>query len=764
MTPKVWSQTFCWQATNKSLGKFAPVNIAEMKFSKNSSYLLLQLREQSKAGTTSTNSDGLKNAVEMLSAASVCLEEEHLSVPVAPAHATLGKYSFCVYMWSGKDSSAVSRSLSLSTALQLHTSLSGDTEGKVVTELFRLAPSTTFAKLNPAKSRKLTKAQAQELVASIPSCFSHCELVHESLMHGNMDLFPEMRHRFLGKRKKGSAHKPSGHSPKVEKSKKTPRSSSGVPRLRLGEVDDDSGSSDASSSSRRHYRLLNSSPKKSPLTRPPTSRSKSKSLPGPLEKRSHSEKRAEKKEKKAKRSNSGRRSAGKRNLPNLQTTSTEPISTPRLNIPHLVDMKSERDRKSAKMHYFAHDCTKVTDTIYVGGAAVAQDKELLISNGITHILNAVGDLCENYFPDSFSYLRLYLIDNANEDILGMFYKCFDFIDAHTKNGERVYVHCHQGVSRSVAIVVGYLMLKNGTSYDNTLQFVKSKRGVARPNLGFTCQLLQWEKRLRGEGERPLLYRVAAHHKKRRDLPVAKCVEASIRSFDPRAVLILVLEKRVYIWVGSRCTQRGSWIEYSQHYISLLQEHEHAPSEIILVEEGNEPKDFIAAFLNDPTARTGGSSFTVACNSEFDPDYATPRFTPRNFISSSSSGALPHTGSGEDITVKGRTMSDPLEDEEEIEVHLFDFESGDEIPMFDSDDLYDERVFLLTVKLPGNSHIYSHVWVGEEYPLPDEYLDRLDDFADHVGEVVMGRLGFDDYSVILEVQGDESNEFWDGFKN
>jgi dual specificity MAP kinase phosphatase len=59
---------------------------------------------------------------------------------------------------------------------------------------------------------------------------------------------------------------------------------------------------------------------------------------------------------------------------------------------------------------------------------------------------------------------------------------------------RVLVHCSQGVSRSTTIVIAYIMWKTGQTYDQVYQAVRNLRGVCSPNIGFTCQLLQWQVR------------------------------------------------------------------------------------------------------------------------------------------------------------------------------------------------------------------------------------------------------------------------------
>lgn len=55
----------------------------------------------------------------------------------------------------------------------------------------------------------------------------------------------------------------------------------------------------------------------------------------------------------------------------------------------------------------------------------------------------------------------------------------------------VYVHCYAGVSRSVTIVVAYLMNCWKWNLKTALAFVQTKRIVAKPNDGFMEQLKKY---------------------------------------------------------------------------------------------------------------------------------------------------------------------------------------------------------------------------------------------------------------------------------
>jgi dual specificity MAP kinase phosphatase len=65
--------------------------------------------------------------------------------------------------------------------------------------------------------------------------------------------------------------------------------------------------------------------------------------------------------------------------------------------------------------------------------------------------------------------------------------CFMRVQGARAGGGRVLLHCSQGVSRSASLAIAYLMWQRSASFDEVLASVKAARGVANPNIGFTCQ-------------------------------------------------------------------------------------------------------------------------------------------------------------------------------------------------------------------------------------------------------------------------------------
>ena len=216
--------------------------------------------------------------------------------------------------------------------------------------------------------------------------------------------------------------------------------------------------------------------------------------------------------------------------------------------------------RAAKLDFFLHDCTLITPTLYIGGQIVASDLALLRQHGITHVVNACGAVCDNYFPDDFSYYRLYLQDKGSEDVLCILYEVFHFVAAARAAGGKVLIHCQQGVSRSTVLGIGYLMMAGEESdssgewtyadYQTAYSRVRSKRGISSPNLGFVCQLLAWSRRLLGRcAFSSSLYRFAPHNANDRKL-VNKWVDTlDCSAFDARFILLLQSPYAFYLWVG-----------------------------------------------------------------------------------------------------------------------------------------------------------------------------------------------------------------------
>ena len=167
------------------------------------------------------------------------------------------------------------------------------------------------------------------------------------------------------------------------------------------------------------------------------------------------------------------------------------------------------------------------DFLYISGYKTASTASDLENLKITNIINCSGDLCENLSFSGINYLTLNIRDNVSENIECLFFKCIDYInEAKEKNG-RVLIHCYKGVSRSVSILISYLIYLNKWTYDEAFDFVQSKRSIANPNIGFYLQLKLFHKRITLNLDRLEIFSISHFSKSQYDLIVCRLVYNNI---------------------------------------------------------------------------------------------------------------------------------------------------------------------------------------------------------------------------------------------
>lgn len=238
-------------------------------------------------------------------------------------------------------------------------------------------------------------------------------------------------------------------------------------------------------------------------------------------------------------------------------------------------------------------CSHVVDHVYVGSGTVARSHEILESNGITHILNSAGYACPEYFPEDFSYMTLWLKDSPSEDITSVLYIVFDFIESVRKEGGKVFVHCCKGVSRSTSLVIAYLTWLQRCTFQDAFNFVKNARAVTNPNLGFACQLLQFQKQLQNApnlSNKLRVYRMAPHSAHDPLLLVPKKVTGpEIATFDSRGVFVIHGQSSLYVWHGHVCDARMA--KAGREFALQLVRYEQVQGPPVDVKEDEEPDAF-----------------------------------------------------------------------------------------------------------------------------------------------------------------------------
>ena len=140
------------------------------------------------------------------------------------------------------------------------------------------------------------------------------------------------------------------------------------------------------------------------------------------------------------------------------------------------------------------DPSKITNNIYIGNLVNARDFYKLNELDVGLIVNCTLEI-PNYFPEYLEYINVKIIDVEGENI----YKYLDTTvkkinDFIIKNPtKKVLVHCFAGASRSVSIVLGYLIKYKKMSFYDAIHLCKEKRDMVNVNIDFCNQLKQFEK-------------------------------------------------------------------------------------------------------------------------------------------------------------------------------------------------------------------------------------------------------------------------------
>ena len=158
-----------------------------------------------------------------------------------------------------------------------------------------------------------------------------------------------------------------------------------------------------------------------------------------------------------------------KNKSNLNQDKTNGINIDNIDIKALNEDFSLKDSERKKIiseYYSKHLSEIIPNFLYISSYNATKNLELLEKNKITHIINCAADFCENVYEqeNKFTYLSFYLKDHVLENIECIFYECIKFIESVREKGGRVLVHCIQGISRSVSVVMAYIMFTEKLSY------------------------------------------------------------------------------------------------------------------------------------------------------------------------------------------------------------------------------------------------------------------------------------------------------------
>ncbi|XP_017513468.1 dual specificity protein phosphatase 14 [Manis javanica] len=140
---------------------------------------------------------------------------------------------------------------------------------------------------------------------------------------------------------------------------------------------------------------------------------------------------------------------------------------------------------------------QITSSLFLGRGSVASNRHLLQARGITCIVNATIEIPNFNWPQ-FEYVKVPLADMPHAPIGLYFDTVADKIHSVSRKHGATLVHCAAGVSRSATLCIAYLMKVHNVCLLEAYNWVKARRPVIRPNVGFWRQLIDYERQLFGK--------------------------------------------------------------------------------------------------------------------------------------------------------------------------------------------------------------------------------------------------------------------------
>ena len=162
--------------------------------------------------------------------------------------------------------------------------------------------------------------------------------------------------------------------------------------------------------------------------------------------------------------------------------------------PYMISFKSFKD---SEWEY----PTEVLPGLYLGSKYAAQvSKPFVKQLNMRFIVNCAAKECDSPFADFVEYLKLPLEDDLTQEIsLEVFMDTANFIhnklQESRRNKSSVLVHCVAGRSRSVCIMMAYLIIHLKWSLAECEAFMKIHRPIAIPNSNFRKLLQQLEQQV-----------------------------------------------------------------------------------------------------------------------------------------------------------------------------------------------------------------------------------------------------------------------------
>lgn len=137
----------------------------------------------------------------------------------------------------------------------------------------------------------------------------------------------------------------------------------------------------------------------------------------------------------------------------------------------------------------SNDIFHIIDNVYLSNIFGAHDLNLIEKNNITIVIRlSEDDNNKTIYNKKIAFINCEIEDNYlyREELIKL---CKTIYEVIVKTPHRnILIHCNEGQSRSVSMIIYYLIKKYNYSYDKAFEYIQNIKINIHPNFAFVEEL------------------------------------------------------------------------------------------------------------------------------------------------------------------------------------------------------------------------------------------------------------------------------------
>jgi protein-tyrosine phosphatase len=133
-----------------------------------------------------------------------------------------------------------------------------------------------------------------------------------------------------------------------------------------------------------------------------------------------------------------------------------------------------------KYIYYIDNMSQIFNNLWITCGGTAREFDFLRENEITHILNCAEEESINY-PKDITAIHILMTDDDDDSGMSQIIEGAQILGAWMNAGVNTIVHCKAGISRSVTVVLAWMIMYKEYTFNDAYKFVQDKRNFINPN-------------------------------------------------------------------------------------------------------------------------------------------------------------------------------------------------------------------------------------------------------------------------------------------